>query len=68
MLKDLGVQLKKEDFPKLKQLIDEQLLSAGKAQAREKVRDEAWQYIGESAKRTVDYMVRKYREVSAKRA
>ncbi len=68
VLKDLGVQLKKEDFPKLKQLIDEQLLSAGKAQAREKVRDEAWQYIGESAERTVDYMVRKYREVSAKRA
>ena len=67
VLKELGAPLKKEDFPRMRELIDDLLQQEQGREAREKVRDEAWQCIGESAKLTVDYMIHKYEELSLKK-
>jgi len=63
VLKELGAPLQKEDFPRMRELIDELLQQEQGKEAREKVRSEAWQCIGESAKLTVDYMIHKYEEL-----
>jgi len=67
VLKELGAPLKKEDFPRMRELVDDLLQQEQGREAREKVRDEAWQCIGESAKLTVDYMIHKYEELSLKK-
>lgn len=68
VLKDLGVSLKEEDFPGMRELIDSLLQKEQGNEARARVRDEAWQCIGQSAEKTVDYMIHKYEELSAERA
>ncbi len=67
VLKKLGIPLRQEDFPRMKELIDDLLQKEQNRDAREAVRSEAWQYIGESAARTVDYMIQKYRELYQER-
>ena len=66
VLKDLGEPLLEEDFPNMKDRIDSLVKGHAKDGARERVRDEAWQCIGESARRTVDYMVSKYQQLHAR--
>ena len=68
VLKDLGEPLKEEDFPRMRELIDGLSQKGQKSEARERVRNEAWQCVGESAEKTVDYMIRKYQELSSERA
>lgn len=65
VLKELGIPLKQEEFAGMKELIDGLLQQKQGKEIREKVRCEAWQYVGESAGKTVDYMVSKYQELSA---
>ena len=60
VLKELGVPLKQEDFPNMKECIDGLIGEEKFNTAREKVRNEAWQCNGESAKRIVDYILNKY--------
>lgn len=67
VLKELGAPLREEDFPRMQALIDELLQKGQVDEARERVRKEAWQYVGESAARTVDYMIQKYQELTAER-
>lgn len=67
VLKELGVSLKAKDFPKMREVIDELLRRDQGDEAREKVRNEAWQHVGESAEKTVDYMIRKYQELVSER-
>ena len=67
VLKELGVPLQEKDFPRMKDVIQEILESRQRKDAIEKVRAEAWQYIGESAVKTVDYLVRKHRELFPER-
>lgn len=67
VLKELGVPLKKEDFPRMQELIDDLLQKGQVQEARDRVRCEAWQCIGESAKRTADYMIQKYHELTSER-
>lgn len=67
VLKKLGAPLKKEDFPRMRELIDDLLQQKQGKEAREQVREEAWQCIGESAKLTVDYMIHKYEELLSKK-
>ena len=55
----LGRQLKEEEFPHLKEIIGELIRSESAAAEREALRDEVWQYPGEAAARTVDYLVEK---------
>ncbi len=61
VLEKLGEPLKEEQFPKMKELINGLLSDRERTAGREQVRDQAWQFIGESAERTVDYMVEKYK-------
>ena len=68
VLKDLGEPLKEEDFPRMRELIVGLFQKGQKSVARERVRNEAWQCVGESAEKTVDYMIRKYQELSSERA
>ena len=67
VLKDLGEPLKPEDFSNMKERIDELLSKEKFDVARDKVRNEAWQCIGESAKKTVDYMISKHQELFPER-
>ena len=68
VLKDLGEPLMEEGLPHLKETIAQLITSEAKGSARDKVREQAWQNIGESAVKTVDYMVNKYREISGEGA
>ena len=68
VLKDLGEPLQEEKIPQIKGLIDSLVKSGIKDDARDRVRGEAWQHIGESAALTVDYMVHKYEQLTAKGA
>lgn len=67
VLKELGVPLKEEDCPRMQELIDGLLQKGQVQEARERVRNEAWQCVGESAQRTADYMIQKYHELTSER-
>lgn len=67
VLKNLGESLREEDLPRIKELIDSLLQKGQKSEARDQVREEAWQYVGQSAERTVDYMIGKYEELFPER-
>ena len=60
----LGAPLKEENFDKLKDIIDATISGDEYALARTKAKEEAWMYIGESAKRTVDFLVGKHTELN----
>ena len=64
MLKDLGAGLREEDFSHMGELIDELIQQKQEHTARETVRTQAWQCVGEGAKRTADYMISKYQELT----
>ena len=64
---EIGAPLKPEDFADMKAKIDDLIDSEKFDAARDKVRNEAWQCIGESAQKTVDYMINKYQELSLER-
>lgn len=62
----LGAPLKEEDFDRLKEIIDATISSDEYAAARTKAKEEAWMYIGESAKRTVDFLADKSKSLTDK--
>ena len=55
----LGRELKEEDFPNLKRIIDEMVDDEELQKGREAARAQAWQHIGESAQRITDYLIQK---------
>ena len=55
-VRKIGIKIEEKDFPNIKQVIQNAADNSELARLRHKARDEAWMYIGESAKRTVDYM------------
>ena len=55
-LPKLGRQITETDFPRLREIIDGMLTEELLKQGREEIRAEAWQYPGEAAARTVDYL------------
>ncbi len=57
MLKELGIELKEEDFPNIIQTIKNASDSKQLEEKRLQAKNEAWMFEGESAKRTVDFMV-----------
>ena len=59
----MGRELKDEDIDHIKEVIDETIGSQAYKENREKCKDEAWQYRGHAAERTVDYMVAKYEDL-----
>ena len=60
VLPSIGLPLKEEDFPNLKQIIQEAVVDTKLGEGREQARREAWAHIGESARLTADYMIEKY--------
>lgn len=61
----LGCQLKPENMDDLKSLIDECLSDPRYAEGRRQARAETWENPGEGARRTVDYLLQKYDELTA---
>ncbi|MBR4630659.1 MAG: CDP-glycerol glycerophosphotransferase family protein [Treponema sp.] len=66
VLPDLGVKLEQKDFGNLKVIIDNLMQNESFQKGREKIRNEAWEYQGEGAKRTVDYLIAKHEELKEK--
>lgn len=66
VLPKLGVQLSEEKFDDMKGIIDNLLTNDVYKVGRAKVKETAWQCIGESAVKTVDYLVSKCAEIGGK--
>ena len=66
-LEHLGIKLSEDDFENIKKVIVDTIKNKELKQGREKAKKEAWMYQGESARRTVDFMIKKHDEISQKR-
>lgn len=66
VLPKLGVMLKESDFDNMKSVIDRALESKELENGRREVMSEAWNHTGESASRTVDYLVEAEAKIAAK--
>ena len=64
----LGKNLTKETLPDLKNMIDQCLHEEKYRRAREQARAETWVHIGEGTKRTVDYLMDKYQQLTSQSA
>lgn len=64
ILPKIGKELKPENASDVKALIDECIESREFAKGREDARNETWMYRGEGAERAVDYIQKKYNEVT----
>jgi CDP-glycerol glycerophosphotransferase (TagB/SpsB family) len=58
-IRETGLELKEEDFPRIGEVIEKALSSTALQQARQKSKDEAWQYRGEAGKRIAEFMIEK---------
>ena len=61
----IGQKLTRENLDSLKKMIDTCLKSPKYAQGRGKIRKETWNHQGEGTIRTVDYLLNKYKDLSA---
>lgn len=62
----LGQELTTENMNNLKEVIDVCLTDTRYQEGRQQVKEETWSYDGEGAKRTVDYLLNKYEELTRK--
>ncbi len=60
----LGIPLSEDQFPRMREVIEDVMHNEGLRVGRDQARREGWAYPGEAARRTVDYLVRKYEELS----
>lgn len=60
----IGMELKEDKLDSLKEMIDTCLEDPRFAQGRDEVRKETWEYYGEGTKRTVDWLVNKYEQLT----
>lgn len=63
VLPKIGRRLEKDDIKNIKQVIDDTISSRKLSEGRREVKDIAWEYKGEAAARTVDYLVNKLAEL-----
>lgn len=63
ILPKIGQQLTKEKLGSMKEVIDSCLNDPAYRAGREQARKETWEHIGESAVRTVDYLMDKYQQL-----
>lgn len=68
ILPELGPKLSEENADKIKDLIDKSIDDSQFKEGREKARKDIWANIGESAKRSADFIIKKYKETSAKKS
>lgn len=62
-LPKLGCQLTEDNMEHLREVIDSCLTDPKYAEGRRLVKEETWAYAGESAKRTVDYLLNQYEKL-----
>ena len=65
VLPEIGHALKKEDLPRIGEVIEDCMRDTSFAAARKRAREETWAYPGEAAQRTVDYLTDKYEALFA---
>lgn len=65
-LEKIGIELKEEQFPQIREVIQNASDSAELARARQTAKSEAWMYIGEAGKNIVDFMIKKQGELECK--
>ncbi len=63
-LPKLGMQLSEDNIDHIKDVIDDCLENPKYQMARDKAREETWMYMGEGTKRTVDFIMEKYNQVT----
>lgn len=63
VLPSIGVPLKEEQFDNMKEVINNALANEKIIKGRDNARSEAWENIGKSAELTVDYLLKKHREL-----
>lgn len=68
VLPTIGEQLKAEDLPKIKELIDTCLTDVKYKEGRDRARAESWCNIGNAAESTVEYLMRKRTELLEKQS
>ena len=59
ILEKIGIELKEEEFPKFTEIVEKALKDDNLSKARKLAKSVAWQNIGESGKRTVDFLLSK---------
>ena len=64
ILPEIGVPLTEDDLPRMKDVIDEALASKTLDAGRERARHDSWAFIGESAERTMQYLLNKKEELA----
>lgn len=64
VVEKLGRPLKEEDFDNMGEVISSALESKDLKKGRDETRNECWDYMGESAVRAVDFLIKKHSEVS----
>ena len=64
VIPELGREIKREDFPRLKEIIDDTIRSPSMADRRAQIRNEAWHYQGQGAKVTLDYLLEKQKSLA----
>lgn len=62
----LGSELTEEKMGNIKEVIDSCLMDATYVKGRKEVKKETWEYVGEGAVRTVDYLLKKYEELTSR--
>lgn len=66
ILPELGPKLDESNVDMIKELIDQSLDDEAFRAGREKARKDIWAHIGESAKRSADFIIKKYNETIEK--
>lgn len=66
VLPQIGRKLSKDDIPHIKDVIDETISSQKLSEGRKRIKDTAWEYKGEAAVRTVDYLLDRLDKIKAK--
>lgn len=61
----IGKELRMDNMENLKELIDSCLEDSGYVQGRKEVREETWEYFGEGAVRSADYLMEKYESLQS---
>ncbi|MGN0495247.1 MAG: CDP-glycerol glycerophosphotransferase family protein [Lachnospiraceae bacterium] len=63
VLPDIGIELKEDDFERMKEVIDSLIENEKYQNGIKQVKDNAWLHKGEAAVRTVDYLVEKRNQI-----
>ncbi len=66
VLPKIGRKLEKDDIKKIKQVIDDTINSRKLSESRREIKDIVWEYKGEAAVKTVDYVAEKLAEIKNK--